>query len=206
MEIEFLLKGVILGLGIAAPLGPIGILCIRRTLTYGKYTGIISGLGAATADAFYGLIASIGLTFVTSLFIEQQHWFQLVGALFLSYLGIRIFTAKESHEMVTTLEKQHFRAFSTTFLLTLTNPMTILSFAAIFSGLGIANTTVEFAPKVLLVVGVFLGSSLWWVFLSLIVSLIKNRITRFTFLINKVSGVILLAFSLWAFYEVLTGF
>ena len=203
MAIEFFLKGVILGLSIAAPLGPIGILCIRRTLTYGKYTGIVSGLGAASADAVYGFIASIGLTFVTSLIINQQHWFQLIGAIFLGYLGIRIFTSKNSYETSTTMKNQHMKAFSTTFILTLTNPMTILSFAAIFSGLGIANTTIALTPKVLLVVGVFLGSSLWWIFLSLIVSSIKNQITGFTFVINKLSGVILLAFSLWSFYEVL---
>lgn len=205
MTIEYLIKGMILGLSIAAPLGPIGILCINRTILFGKCIGMISGLGAATADAIYGMIASIGLTFVSIIIVNQQHWFQLVGAIFLSYLGFRIFTSKNAYETTSAPKNMHMKAFTSTLFLTLTNPMTILSFATVFSGLGIASNNVVFTSKMLLVVGVFLGSSLWWVFLSSTVDKFHIHLNQFSIIINKISGVILFIFSIWSFYEVLLG-
>src|SRR5690242_7918027 len=96
MDLGFLIRGFVLGFSIAAPVGPIGVLCIRRSLAEGRIVGLVSGLGAATADAFYGAIAAFGLTFVTSALIEQRQWLQLIGGLFLLYLGIRTFLSAPS--------------------------------------------------------------------------------------------------------------
>lgn len=203
MTSEFLLKGLIIGFSIAAPVGPIGILCIRRTLEYGKLAGVVSGLGAATADGIYGLIASLGLTVLTSVLINQQFWFQIIGGIFLGYLGGKTYKSKPSNILAKGKKKQNMKAFVTTFFLTITNPMTILSFIALFSGLGIANSNIDIITKLVFVFGVFSGSVLWWLFLSIIVNLLKNRINEFSLIINKTSGLILLSFSLWSFYEVL---
>lgn len=203
MASEFLLKGLIIGFSIAAPVGPIGILCIRRTLEYGKLVGVMSGLGAATADGIYGLIASLSLTVITNFLINQQLWFQIIGGVFLGYLGIKTYKSKPLNTSSKGKNKQKIKAFATTFFLTITNPITIFSFIALFSGLGIANSDINIMTKLIFVFGVFSGSVLWWLFLSIIVSLLKNRINEFSLTINKTSGLILLLFSLWSFYEVL---
>ncbi|MDW7617386.1 LysE family transporter [Peribacillus simplex] len=204
MTSEFLLKGLIIGFSIAAPVGPIGILCIRRTLENGRFVGFMSGLGAATADGLYGLIACLSLTVITNYLINQQLWFQLIGGIFLGYLGVKTYKSKPSNILTKSKNKQNIKAYISTFFLTITNPVTILSFIALFSGLGIANSDIDLMAKLILVLGVFLGSILWWLFLSIVVSLLKNRINAYSLIIiNKTSGLILLLFSLWSFYGVL---
>ena len=94
MEIGFFLKGIVLGFSIAAPVGPIGILCIRRTLQFGRFSGLFSGLGAAAADVVYAVIAAFGLTFISNFLIAGQFWFQLIGGFFLIYLGWKTFFGK----------------------------------------------------------------------------------------------------------------
>ncbi|MDV7767387.1 LysE family translocator [Peribacillus sp. CSMR9] len=204
MTSEFLLKGLIIGFSIAAPVGPIGILCIRRTLENGRFVGFMSGLGAATADGLYGLIACLSLTVITNYLINQQLWFQLIGGIFLGYLGVKTYISKPSNILTKSKNEQNIKAYISTFFLTITNPVTILSFIALFSGLGIANSEIDLMAKLILVLGVFLGSILWWLFLSIVVSLLKNRINANSLIIiNKTSGLILLLFSLWSFYGVL---
>src|SRR3990170_1865269 len=133
MEIPFLLKGVLLGFSIAAPVGPIGVLCIRRTLAQGRLSGFVSGLGAATADAVYGIVAAFGVTFVSNLLIQQAPWLRLFGGLFLCFLGVRTLLAKPSEKACPERGKGLIDDYGSTFLLTLTNPLTILSFAGIFA-------------------------------------------------------------------------
>ncbi|MGE1166524.1 LysE family translocator [Peribacillus simplex] len=204
MTSEFLLKGLIIGFSIAAPVGPIGILCIRRTLENGRFVGFMSGLGAATADGLYGLIACLSLTVITNYLINQQLWFQLIGGIFLGYLGVKTYKSKPSNILTKSKNEQNIKAYISTFFLTITNPVTILSFIALFSGLGIANSDIDLMAKLILVLGVLLGSILWWLFLSIVVSLLKNRINAYSLIIiNKTSGLILLLFSLWSFYGVL---
>jgi len=201
---EFLLKGLIIGFSIAAPVGPIGILCIRRTLENGRFVGFMSGLGAATADGLYGLIACLSLTVITNYLINQQFWFQLIGGIFLGYFGVKTYKSKPSNTLTKSKNEQNIKAYASTFFLTLTNPVTILSFIALFSGLGIANSDIDLMEKLILVLGVFLGLILWWLFLSIVVSLLKNRINAYSLIIiNKTSGLILLLFSLRSFYDVL---
>lgn len=201
---EFLLKGLIIGFSIAAPVGPIGILCIRRTLENGRHVGFMSGLGAATADGLYGLIACLSLTVITNYLINQQLWFQLIGGFFLGYLGVKTYKSKPSNTTTKSKNEQNIKAYISTFFLTITNPVTILSFIALFSGVGIANSDIDLMAKLIFVLGVFLGSILWWLFLSIVVSLLKKQINEYLLIIiNKTSGLILLLFSLWSLYDVL---
>ena len=134
MNFSFIIPGIMVGFFIAAPVGPIGVLCIRRTLAEGRVQGLVSGLGAATADAVYGCIAAFGLTLVSNALVQQQLWLRLVGGVFLCFLGVKTLLTKPSEKACPERGTGLLRAYGTTFLLTLTNPMTILSFAAIFAG------------------------------------------------------------------------
>jgi len=199
MDVRFLLKGLIIGFSIAAPVGPIGVLCIRRTLTEGRSVGLISGLGAATADAIYGSIAGFGLTFISSILVSQQRWFRLVGGLFLCYLGIKALLAAPGEQATRIGGKGFLGAYTTTFFLTLTNPMTILSFAGIFAGLGLAGSAGNHAAASVLVSGVFIGSALWWFALSGGISLFQARFNLHGLRwVNRMSGVIILGFGVFA--------
>jgi threonine/homoserine/homoserine lactone efflux protein len=198
MDLGFLLRGVVLGFAIAAPVGPIGVLCIRRTLANGRVNGLVSGLGAATADASYGAVAAFGLTAVSSLLLSQRVWIHLIGAIFLAYLGIRTLLARSAPlaQASTTTSAGLAVAYASTVALTLANPATIISFAAVFAGLGVAGSHASYAAAGLLVLGVFCGSALWWVVLSSGVNLLRARVTpRLLRGVNVLSGVILLAFA-----------
>ncbi len=204
MEPNFLLKGLLIGFAIAAPVGPIGVLCIRRTLAEGRIFGLVSGLGAATADAIYGCIAAFGLTFISSFLVSQQVWLRLIGGAFLIYLGIKTFLAKPAEKAASGSGKGLFAAYASTFFLTLTNPMTILSFAAIFVGLGLTSTGGDYFSAVLLVLGVFIGSALWWFFLSFTVSLFRGKFNLQGLVwVNRISGVIIIGFGLFALVSML---
>lgn len=203
MVIGFLLRGLIIGFSIAAPVGPIGVLCIRRTLAKGRTTGFVSGLGAATADAIYGSIAGFGLTFISSILISQQVWLRLIGGVFLCYLGLKTFVARPAEEAVSAEGRGLIGAYVSTFLLTLTNPMTILSFAVIFAGLGLGSASGNYISAGLLVSGVFIGSALWWLMLSGGVGLLRKRfnLQRLRW-VNRISGIIIAGFGLIALLSV----
>jgi threonine/homoserine/homoserine lactone efflux protein len=172
------LRGLAIGFGIAAPVGPIGILCIRRTLADGRAVGFAAGLGAATADALYGAVAAFGLTLVSSALVGQRAWLQAVGGVFLCYLGVRIWmAAPASTAGAARPEPGLVSAWATTFALTVTNPTTILSFAAIFAGLGLGGAAGGYFPATLMVAGVFLGSAFWWLLLSTGVGFLRSSIT-----------------------------
>jgi len=197
MDLRFFLKGLIIGFSIAAPVGPIGILCIRRTLAEGRVPGLISGLGAATADALYGCIAGFGLTFISSFLINQQGCFRLVGGVFLLYLGMRAFLARPPEEPSSREGTGLIDAYASTFFLTLTNPMTLLAFAAIFAGLGVASEGKGYFSAGILVMGVFLGSTFWWVILSSGVGLFRKRFDlRALRWVNRISGILITGFGL----------
>jgi threonine/homoserine/homoserine lactone efflux protein len=199
MDVTYLLRGLVIGFAIAAPVGPIGVLCIRRSFAQGRVAGLVSGLGAATADAIYGFVAAFGLTFVSGILIGQQQWIRLIGGLFLCYLGIRTFIAKPAAEPSSAEGTGLAGAYVSTFFLTLTNPMTILSFAAVFAGLGIGSAAGNYLSAALLVLGVFLGSGLWWLLLSGGVSLLRTRLKpRALRWVNTISGIIILGFGVTA--------
>ncbi len=195
MSISFFLRGLIIGFSIAAPVGPIGLLCIRRTLAEGKASGLISGMGAATADAIYGCIAGFGLTFISNILIQQQEWLRLIGGLFLCFLGLKIFFASPAKKEASIRGNGLLGAYTSTFFLTATNPMTILSFAGIFAGLGVGSTRGNYISAVILVLGVFLGSALWWLILSRVVGMISTKVDpRRLRWVNRISGVIITVF------------
>ncbi len=191
------LKGMLIGFSIAAPVGPIGILCIRRTIAYGRVVGLFTGLGAATADALYSIFAVFGLTIVTNFLIGQQFWLQTVGGGFLCYLGVKTMMSKASVQSAKAQGTKIWSAYISVFFLTITNPMTILSFIGIFAGLGFSNSQSNIISSSLLVLGVFLGSAFWWLLLSFVVSLVKERIEyKILSVINRISGLIILLFGI----------
>jgi len=197
MHIGSFLRGLIIGFSIAAPVGPIGLLCISRTLTHGRISGLISGLGAATADALYGSVAAFGLTFISNMLINQQGWIRLIGGVFLSFLGVKIFLRPPAKQAAGVKGHGLVSTYASTFFLTLTNPLTILSFAAIFAGLGVGTQTANYLFAGILVLGVFTGSALWWLILSSAVSLIGQKIqSRRLRWVNRISGIIITIFGL----------
>lgn len=204
MEISFLLKGLVIGFSIAAPVGPIGVLCIRRTLADGRASGLATGVGAATADAIYGSIAGFGLTLVSNVLIAQQLWLRLVGGAFLGYLGIRTILTKPSERSSVAGGSGLVAVFASTFFLTLTNPMTILSFAAVFAGLGLAGTGGNYVSAGALVLGVFTGSALWWIVLSSGAGVFRTKFNpRGLQWVNRISGAIITGFGLFALVSTL---
>lgn len=194
------IKGFIIGLAIAAPVGPIGILCIHRSLHDGFKIGFMTGLGAALADGTYGLIAGFGLTAISSILIAHQFWIRIVGGVFLIYLGCKLFISSGSEKGRVSDDKSALHAFGTTYLLTLSNPATILSFIAIFAGLGPAVNTIDYSQAIILVSGIILGSGMWWLLLSGGVAFILHHHLSSSVMrnINKLSGIIIVLFGLIA--------
>lgn len=193
-----LLKGMAIGFSIAAPVGPIGILCIKRTLIQGRLFGFLSGLGAATADAIYGCIAGLGLTMISNFLVDQSEWFQFIGGLFLCYLGVRTIVSSSTKESESNarIEGTRLGSYISSFLITLTNPMTILSFIAVFSGIGLSGPEHDLLTRLLVVLGVFFGSLLWWLILSNGVGFFNKHIKGENYLtwINRISGIIIFIF------------
>lgn len=201
--IGLFLRGLLIGLSIAAPVGPIGVLCIRRTLAEGRVAGLVSGLGAATADMLFGCVAGFGLTFISGVLLEQQLWLRLVGGLFLCYLGVRTLLSRPAEVAATAQGKGLLAAYTSTLFLTATNPLTIFAFAAIYAGLGAAVG--NYGAALTLVSGVFTGSVLWWLLLSGGVSLFRAKFDALSLLwVNRVSGVVIVGFGLFALSSLLT--
>lgn len=197
-ELSFFLRGLLIGVAIAMPVGPIGLLAIQRTLEGGRLVGFVSGLGAATADACYGAVAAFGLTLVSRVLIAQRPMIQGVGDLFLIYLGIRAALSHESLRPALSHSGSLPGSYLSVFFLTLANPMTIVSFVAVFSSLGLARAGVGLGASAWMVLGVFLGSGLWWLTLSSGVSLVKRALTPVvTLWIGRGAGVLMVAFGLF---------
>ncbi len=209
MELSLLLRGFVIGISIAAPVGPIGVLCIRRTLAQGWLVGFLSGLGAATADAVYGAVAGLGLTAISAFLKDQRDWLQLLGGLFLCYLGVRTFMARppvDDPDAGSLGTRSYAAAYLSTLLLTLTNPMTILSFAAIFAGLGLVDSAGDAGSAATLVLSVFGGSATWWLLLSSGAALARRCITPAAMTrVNRLSAALITAFGLVALGRLLAG-
>jgi len=199
MEPALFVRGLALGFTIAAAVGPISVLCIRRTLAEGRLVGLVSGMGVATADGTYGAIAAFGLTAITDVLVDWRRALALVGGTFLLWLAWR--TVRSVPGTAAADDAAEGRglpgAYLSTLGLTLTNPMTILSFVALFVGLGVTGD--DPAGAAVLTLGVFLGSATWWVILTLGVGALRSRVTR-TWLrrINIASGLLIGAFAIVA--------
>jgi len=199
LEYTLLLKGIIIGFALALPIGPIGILCIRKTIAHGHLPGMIVGFGAATADAIYGCVAAFGLTVISDLLVTQQMWLRLVGGAFLLYLGIKTFLARPFEEISSSNGRGLLGSYVSTFLLTLTNPLTIFAFLGVFAALGVRNGDLDYGSAATLVLGVFLGSSAWFFILSYGVTLFRKKINS-TGLgwVNRISGFLIICFGIIA--------
>jgi threonine/homoserine/homoserine lactone efflux protein len=186
-----LLKGVAVGIVIALPVGPVGVLCVRRTLFEGPSFGFVSGLGAATADTVFGIIAGFGLTIVRDFLLGYQDWFGAAGGLFLIAVGVKALVTRGDIEPEPVEDEALFGAYASTFALTITNPITILAFAGIFAKVGVGEA-IGYLDTALLVGGVFLGSLLWWLGLSFGIAGLRRAAgaVRLVWL-NRISGGIL---------------
>ncbi|MDO7787261.1 LysE family translocator [Desulforamulus aquiferis] len=198
MEVPYFFRGLLIGLSIAAPVGPIGLLCVNRSLSGGWLRGFISGIGAACADAIYGCIGGFGLTAITSFLTSNKYWLQTFGGMFLLYLGVNAYKTAPVKQNNIGHTGSLVSSFLSVFALTLSNPMTILGFTAIFAAFGLGNGGDIFST-LQLVLGVFIGSALWWLFLSSLAAYFKDRLNdKKLELINKIAGIIIIFFGLLA--------
>lgn len=188
-----LLKGIAVGFVIAVPVGPVGVLCVRRTIFEGRLFGFLSGLGAASADTIFGIVAGFGLTVISDVLLGYQDWLRLAGGLFLLYVGgnalrkrvVRCETPEKNAENL-------LSAYLSTFALTITNPVTILAFLGIFAGIGFTGEEATLGGAAMLVAGVLLGSLIWWLGISLGAGVFRKSIgERHLILLNRISGAIL---------------
>jgi threonine/homoserine/homoserine lactone efflux protein len=194
MVIIFFIKGLIIGFSLAVPVGPIALLCIRRALARGLMAGIFSGLGAACADLLFGAIAGFGVSAVADFLVDHQVALRVIGGVFLCYLGIRIFRSIPRLREAGSEDSGLVRYFVSAFVLTLTNPLTLFAFAAIFATSGVGLASDGFLSVALLVLGVFTGSALWWFILSGVVSIFHRSISlRGLVIVNRISGTLIAA-------------
>lgn len=196
--VSLFIKGLLIGFSVAAPVGPIGVLCIRRSLAEGRGIGLATGLGAATADAAYGAVAAFGLTAISGFLQRQVFWLGLIGGAFLCYLGVRTFVSKPAEQAAKASGGGLWSAYLSTLGLTLTNPMTIFSFVIVFGGVGFRAAS-DYAGASVLVAGVFVGSAFWWLLLSHGVAVFRERVNvGWMRVINRVSGGVIFGFGVYS--------
>jgi threonine/homoserine/homoserine lactone efflux protein len=175
MLVTVLLKGAIIGFSLAAPIGPVGMMCIRRTLTHGHLRGFVSGLGAATADSVYAIVAAFGITLISNFILQHEYTIRLVGGILLILLGIRTLLVHPMEKAPKNGINGHASAYVTMFLLTFTNPMTLFAFAVVFAGIGAGSAIGDTLTASFLVAGVFCGSALWFLLITTAVHVYKDK-------------------------------
>jgi threonine/homoserine/homoserine lactone efflux protein len=201
MEVIFFLKGIIVGLLASIPLGPVGVLCIQRTLNKGRLSGFLSGMGAASVDAIFALIAAMGLTFIIN-FIEQQRFFiQIIGGIVLIIMGLIVFYKNPVKQMRRQKRGKStpYQDFFSVFLLTLSNPVAVFLFVAALASIDIVSVESPILSTLFVVSGVFLGALLWWVMLISFVDLFRKKFRlKQLWWINKIAGVLITGFGIFA--------
>ncbi len=205
MAIEYLLKGIIVGLSASIPLGPIGVLCIQRTIMKGKKAGFVSGLGAATADGVFAILAGFGVSVVIDSLIEYQDALKIIGAVVLAIMGAKLVTTNPAKQVRQPKKKNKklWGDFASFFALTISNPMYLFVFIAVFAGFGLVGTESNTASVLLLIAGILAGASLWWFTLTSIVSMFRSkfRLRRILYL-NRITGVVIIFFGIFVFISV----
>lgn len=197
-------NGAIIGFLLAAPVGPVGVLCAQRSLTHGRIAGLISGLGAATADTFFGLVAAFGLSVISDFIMEHQDWVRCVGGAALIGLSIKLVVSAPARAAQSNGTTDHLGNFFSTFALTITNPITIMSFAFVFASFGVMSAVVTAIDAWILVGGVFVGSVVWWLIIALGVGLFRGILSdRGMRWVARVSALIIFAFGLIALLSVI---
>lgn len=193
-----LIQGAIYGLLVAAPVGPIGILCIKRSIVQGRTYGIVSGLGAASADLIYGIIGALGISGLAAFLSGYKAWIQLAGACILLIIGFNMYRASAA---VANDDRPRpaslLRSYLSAFLMTLSNPMTIMLFIGIISSAGLVAEHGHPVRIIALLAGIFLGSALWWVLLCTLSGSFSKRLRpggmRW---VNRISGIAIMALSI----------
>jgi threonine/homoserine/homoserine lactone efflux protein len=197
--LELALRGVAAGLAIAVPVGPVNVLCIKRTVEKGLKSGLISGLGAAAADTVYGSIAGFSISFIIHFITREEFWIRLIGGILLMVIGVLYYFKKpqplDSHQQGASGRSD----FVSTFLLTLTNPTTVLSFLAVLAALGMGHQKASWMTLIS-VAGIFCGSMLWWIVLASVVNRLRDKFDDRSMLwMNRVAGVAIGGFGLVTF-------
>ena len=194
-------QGIFIGFAISVPVGPIGLLCIRRSLADGRLVGFVCGLGAAAADVLYMMVAALGLTAVTSALMGHRGEFQLGGGVLMLVAGGVTFFSHPATKAAPAARPTSLRmAFGSTLLLTLMNPSTIVSFLAILAAVGV-NASHGLWAGVALIVGVFIGSAGWWLILSLTASRLGRSLRHGGLLmLNRISGGLIIGFGGWQLF------
>lgn len=198
MDLELFVRAIVVGYVVAAPVGPVNLVCIHRTLASGRWNGFMAGVGGAIADGLFAVVAAFGLTAISNWLLAHDGWMRLFGGIFLIILGLRTFFTEPKDRSLKADEGSIPQAMAGTFLLTVTNPITILGFATVFASTGLAGDG-SIGNASMTVVGVFAGSVAWWLTLALLVGLLRGKLaTRGLKLINQISGVAIVGFGMWA--------
>jgi threonine/homoserine/homoserine lactone efflux protein len=206
MDIILLLKGAIVGFLASIPLGPVGVLCIQRTINKGKTSGLFSGLGAAVVDMLYAVVAVLGLSFIIKFIEEQAVYFQFVGGFVLLFLGIRIFYTNPVHQIRKHRRKKSnlVEDFLSVVVLTLSNPLAVFLFIAAFAGIGIVAANKAWFNSGLLILGVFMGATLWWLLLTRTVNAFRKKFRlKQLWWVNKIAGAAIVLFGFFAVLSIL---
>jgi threonine/homoserine/homoserine lactone efflux protein len=196
MAIDRLLLGILIGLMVAVPVGPLGLLCLNRSLATGRLYGLVSGLAVATADALAAGMVALGISLISGFLTDHQVLLRLVGGVFLCYLGWKIYrTEPKLQQSVSNNVHSLLGVFITTVLLTFSYPVTILSFIAIYAGWGVESLSGHYFGAALLTLGVFIGSSLWWIALFVGLTVFHDRFSLGVLAwIHRVSGAVIAGF------------
>lgn len=201
MGIEIFIQGIILGFSASVPLGPMGLICIQKTLNRGRLAGLVSGAGAAAADTFYAVIAAFGISFITDFIQKEQFTLRIIGSIILVLLGFKIFVTNPAIQIRKQNRKKNnlIGDFISIFFLTLSNPITVFFFGAVFASTGILKGENSFLELIEVVVGVFTGAMLWWLILTTVVNVFRSkfRLKRLWW-INKITGAVIVIFGLVA--------
>lgn len=195
MDVADFFRGVFVGAAIAVPVGPVNLLTIRRTLAHGRACGLATGVGAALADSFYGAVAAFGLTLISSFLLSNQIALRLCGGVFLVVMGARAFRSRVSLQLASNERPGVVQAAFSSFLVTLSNPVTLLAFGAVFGAVGVVDPDLGRLDATLLVWGVFAGSMLWWIFLTAVVGSVRARASAHLLeRMSQVSGLLIAIF------------
>jgi threonine/homoserine/homoserine lactone efflux protein len=195
VELSFFIQGIVIGLTLAVPIGPISLLCIQRTIADGRLHGVISGLGVSTADCFYAAITVLGLTVISSLIVAHQYLFRSLAGVILVLIGIRVFMLVPAGVSEKSEHDTYFKDYLSMVAIAIANPMTLIFFLVILPGFGVIIQESAFLPATGFVVGVFFGSAIWWIILCGSIGSVRSRISvKNLGLINRISGVLISCF------------
>lgn len=197
MDVEFIIKGIIIGFLASVPLGPVGVLCIQRTINKGRLSGVFSGMGAATVDSLYALVAAFGLTFIINFIEAQRFYIEIIGAIVLIFIGAKIFYANPITQIRRHRRKKNnlVEDYFSVFLLTLSNPLALFLFVAAFAGLGIVSPDSVSSKSLFIILGVFIGAMTWWLILTFFINLFRKKFRlKQLWWINKIAGLAILIF------------